>query len=187
MLGPFHRRFPAVQIEFTVDNTDVIERKLLANELDLGFIGAEPASSTVLVTHLIDDEIVCFCSPTHDLASRKRIAPSTLSSELWIVRERGSATRRFFESSFLKAGGHLRQTIELGEPEAIKSIVASGLGISFMSSLGLAEAFHLRKLVRLPVTGMSLHRPIYYAFHANKHVTPTQRAFIDEVKAACSA
>ena len=83
---------------FSVENSVSIERKLQRNELDLGFIGEDVETSNLLVRQLALDEIFCFCGPTHPLATRKRLRPENLNAELWIIREKGSATRKLFES-----------------------------------------------------------------------------------------
>jgi DNA-binding transcriptional LysR family regulator len=72
--------------------------------------------------------------------------------------------------------------IELNEPEAIKSLVGSGLGISFMSRLRIQGSIDAGHLVKLRVTGFSLKRALDYAVHANKHLTPSMRTFVDSVR-----
>jgi len=184
LLGRFHARYPRVDLHYTVENSLRIEQMILRNSLDLGFVGAHLAHDDLDLEPLVDDEIVCFAGRSHPLAGRRRIAPRSLQQETWIIREKGSATRRLFESWLARNGGEVGRTIELRSPEAIKALVAAGVGFSFMSVLALEEELRGKRLKRLPVTGLRLHRPIYLVRHADKHTSPVMETFLAVVRGA---
>src|SRR3990172_12696381 len=117
LLGRFHRRYPKVVIHYTVENSLRIEQKIVRNELDLGFVGAHLPSEGLELKPLVEDEIVCFASPSHHLAKARQIAPNSLEEELWVLREKGSATRRIFEDWLSSRKGTIRNAIELACPE----------------------------------------------------------------------
>jgi DNA-binding transcriptional LysR family regulator len=178
LLGRFHRRFPKVGLQYTVENSLRIEQMLVRNELDLGFVGARLSSEELELTPLVEDEIVCFTSPSHRLAKVRRISPGSLGEELWITREKGSATRLLFEDWLSSQRGGIRNAIELTCPETCKALVAAGIGISFMSLHGLRSEIRTRRIVRIPVTGMPLKRPIYLARHSDKRNSPAMESFL---------
>lgn len=184
LLGRFHRRFPKVALHYTVENSLRIEQMLVRNELDLGFVGANLPSRELELKPLLEDEIVCFTSPSHRLTKVRRIAPSSLEEEMWIIREKGSATRRLFEHWLSSRKGTIRKAIELGCPEACKALVRAGIGLSFMSVHGLRSEFQAKRLVRVPVTGMPLKRPIFLARHSEKRNSPVMETFLQIVESA---
>ena len=92
------------------------------------------------------------------------------------------ATRRLVESWLAKHGARIERAIELGCPEAVKALVASGVGLSAISVHGLREP--RARLARLKVAGMRLRRPIYLARHKGKHVSPVMEAFLRDAKPA---
>jgi DNA-binding transcriptional LysR family regulator len=184
LLGRFHRRYPKVVLHYTVENSLRIEQKIVRNELDLGFVGAHLSSGELELKPLVEDEIVCFASPSHHLAKARRIDPSSLVEEMWVIREKGSATRRLFEDWLSSRRGAIRKTIELGCPEACKALVRAGIGLSFMSIHGLRSEFRARRLVRVPVTGLSLKRPIFLARHSEKHNSPVMETFLQIIESA---
>ncbi len=98
VLGRFHAKYPDVELQYTIENSLCIEQKILRNELDLGFLGVHPSHRELVAEKLLDDEIICFSKASHRLAKRRRIDAGTLAGETWIIREKGSATRRRFES-----------------------------------------------------------------------------------------
>ena len=184
LLGRFHRRFPKVALHYTVENSLRIEQMLVRNELDLGFVGARLSSGELELKPLVEDEIVCFAAPSHRLAKARRIDPSLFEEEMWVIREKGSATRRIFEDSLSSRKGTIRNAIELACPEACKALVRAGIGISFMSVHGLRSEIRAKCLVKIPVTGMSLKRPIFLARHSEKRNSPVMESFLAIVESA---
>jgi DNA-binding transcriptional LysR family regulator len=184
LLGRFHRRFPKVDLHYTVENSLRIEQMLVRNELDLGFVGAHLSSEELELKPLVEDEIICFTSPSHRLAKVRRIDPSSLEEEMWIIREKGSATRLLFDDWLSSRKGAIRKSIELTCPETCKALVGAGIGISFMSVHGLRSEIGARRLVRIPVTGMSLKRPIFVARHSEKRNSPVMEVFLQVVESA---
>ncbi len=77
-----------------------------------------------------------------------------------------------------KAGGTLVPTIELEGPEAVKALVAAGVGISFMSIHGLKREIRRRQFKKLPITGLRLKRPICLVRHTDKHTSPVMGWFL---------
>ena len=76
LLAQFHRRFPKVALHYTVENSLRIEQMIVRNELDLGFVGGHLSNEDLDLRPLIEDEIVCFTSPSHHLAKVRHVPPS---------------------------------------------------------------------------------------------------------------
>lgn len=178
LLGRFHRRYPKVALHYTVENSLRIEQMLVRNELDLGFVGARLSSRELEPRPLMEDEIVCFTSPSHRLAKERRIDPVSLGEEMWILREKGSATRHLFEDWLSLRKGAILKSIELACPETCKALVRAGIGVSFMSAHGLRSEIRSGTLVAIPVTGMPLKRPIFLARHSDKRNSPVMESFL---------
>src|SRR4030066_68722 len=168
----------------TGERSPRVESMLVRNELDLGFVGANLSSRELELKPLVEDEIVCFTSPSHRLAKVRRIAPSSLEEEMWIIREKGSATRLLFEDWLLSRKGAIRQSIDLTCPETCKALVRAGIGISFMSVHGLRAEIRAKNLVKILVTEMSLKRPIYLPNHSDKRNSPVMESFLAIVEIA---
>lgn len=181
LLGRFRQKFPDVELHYVVENSARIERRIVRNDLDLGFVGS-PLSNTELTTEpIIEDEIICFASPSHPLAKRRRIDPRSLEGETWIVREKGSSTRLLFESWFATVGGTIGRTIELEYPDAAKALVAAQVGISFLSVHGLRAELRQGRFVKLSIKGLKLKRPIFLIRHPDKRISPVTDAFLSTV------
>ncbi len=183
ILGRFHRDYPNVDLEFTVENSLAIERRLMRNELDLGFVGAPAENDALMFEPIAKDEIVCFCGAIHPQGARRRWMPRALADATWIVREHGSATRRLFEQRLAAAGVAMRKLIELNSPEGIKALVRAGVGISFMSVRGIEPELRRGELKRIETRGLRLTRSLHLVRHPDKHVSPAIRAFLSRMTA----
>lgn len=172
ILGRFHRAHPNVLIHYVVDNSLSIEEHIVRNELDLGVVGGHLARADLLMEHVANDEIVCFCGQRHRLARARRASVATLTNETWVVREKGSATRELFETWFQAAGGKLNRIIELNSPEGIKAMVEAGIGISVLSLYAIRSECRRGTLCPLRVPGLHLIRPICAVTHPDKRLLP---------------
>lgn len=181
VLGEFHRKYPEVELEYVVENTLHIEQCIVRNELDIAFVGGHLLNAALRIEKVLDDQIVCFCGPLHPLAGRRNVAPRALNDELWVTRERGSATQQLFEEHFAKAGGAMNRRIELTSPEGIKALVAAGIGVSVMSASGLRREFKERRVRPIAIKGMRLFRPLFAIRHTDKYESPMMSALLKAV------
>lgn len=186
VLGRFHRSHPGVELSYMVENSLRIEQGILRNELDLGFVGAPLGSADIHQEHILDDEIVGFAAPDHPLAGRT-IQPAELAGAVRVTRELGSATRRLFEEWLAAEGVDAGRAIALRCPEAVKVLVAAGIGFSFMSACGLEAEIRGGRLARLDVHGLDLRRPLCLVRHRDKHESPVMAGFLRLVRDAFDA
>ena len=94
------------------------------------------------------------CAPSHPLAKEPFAPPTALTQHPYVGREPGSGTRAVIDRYLLKAGVSpeaMDRVVELGSPEAIKGLVATGLGFAIMSCVIVAKELELGKLVRVPL------------------------------------
>ncbi len=182
ILGRFHRAHPRVELGYVVSNSVSIERRLVRNDLDLGFVGAFAASTEIRTEPLLDDEIVCFAGKDHPLARRRRIDPRALQDEILVLREPGSGTREMFESWAKARRLRFDRVIQVTGPEVLKSVVRGGVGFSCASLWGVRDDIRRGRMARLGVEGFRLKRPILVAWHRDKRFSPVMEGFLKLVR-----
>lgn len=181
ILGSFLARRPTVELAYVVDNTLLVEEALLRNELDLGFVGGHLASGELWTEPLVKDRLVVYAARSHPLARRRAVRAEDLVAHTFVIREPGSATRQLFESWLASRGLRLGRQVELHCPEAIKTLVAAGVGVAVSSCHGLEGARGF-KILRVP--GLAIERTILVARHRDKRPTPLQEEFLAVVRRA---
>ena len=117
-----------------VGYTQNVAESILTFKSDLGLIGRSVSHPNIVATPLWKEELVLIVSPNHRFARCRTIGVSQLQDEPFIMSEKGSGVRDITEEILSGKGPSPRIVMELGENEAIKHAVASGLGITFISA-----------------------------------------------------
>ena len=177
LLGGFRREHPRVTLTLERANSRDIEAKLADYALDVAFIEGWPQQENLSAHAWREDEVVLICAPNHPLCARELVYAPDLKNEIWIVREEGSGTRQWIERALKPFGLPPADAWEIGSAEAIKSAVAAGLGIAFVSRAAAADQIALGKLRVVPVSEIEIRRPFYRLEVAGRPRSPLVNAF----------
>ena len=154
LIGKFKARFPAVVPTLFVGNSEAVQDRVAERTLDLGFIEGDSHRSTLLNEVCCEDELQVVCASSHPLAGQSFALPAMLTQHAYISREAGSGTRAVIDHYLEKAGvspDAMDVVVELGSPEALKGLVATGLGFAIMSRVIAAKEVQLGQLVQVPL------------------------------------
>jgi len=154
LIGKFKARFPAVVPTLFVGNSEVVQERVAERTLDLGFIESGSPLSSLQSEVCCEDELQVVCAPTHPLAREAGALPAVLTQHPYISREAGSGTRAVVDRYLQQAGvspESMNVVVELGSPEALKGLVATGLGFTIMSRVIAAKELQLGQLVQVPL------------------------------------
>jgi DNA-binding transcriptional LysR family regulator len=155
VLGEFKVRFPSVVPRLFVANSEAVQARIAERTLDLGFIEGESHLPSLVTDVCCDDELQVVCAPSHPLAKLQSVPPKALLEHAYVSREPGSGTREVIDHYLQKAGvppDALQVVMELGSPEALKRLVATGLGFTIMSRVISATEVKLGRLVQVPLS-----------------------------------
>src|SRR5919206_2368846 len=139
LLCEFQRAHPALRVALSVFDTQRVIELVAERALELGIVGAAPRQRGVVFEPFFRDEIVLACPPGHRLAGRT-IALDELRGEQLLVMQEGAGVRSVIEDELRRAGVRLRDfdvRLELGLQESVKSAVAAGFGVTFISRSGV--------------------------------------------------
>jgi DNA-binding transcriptional LysR family regulator len=154
LIGKFKAQFPAVMPTLFVGNSEAVQERVAERTLDLGFIEGDSHLASLHSEMCCEDELQVVCAPTHPLAKERIALPSALLQHPYINRAPGSGTRAVIDRYLQKAGvppESLNVVVELGSPEAIKGLAATGLGFAIMSRVIAAKELQLGQLVQVPL------------------------------------
>ena len=182
LLARFNALYPDIQLRTTLSNTSVIERMVLNAEVNFGFVGGHLVSGQLVSRPWLEDSIVLVAAPHHRLSSQRQVSIKSLSGEVLIQREVGSATRAVIEKEMQRAGRVFKKVIELGHPEAIKEAVMSGLGIAFISRFAVEREAKSGDLAIVAVKNLALQRRLQICYRPQKHLSRADATLIDEAE-----
>ena len=166
ILGEFKARYPAVVPRLFVANSEAVQDRVAERTLDIGFIEGDSHLPSLVTDVCCDDELQVVCAPSHPLAKLQAATPSSLTEHAYISREPGSGTREVIDHYLQKAGvppDSLQVVMELGSPEALKGLVATGLGFAIMSRATVVKETQLGQLARIPLSPrLNRHLSVVY-------------------------
>lgn len=154
IVGEFKSRHPGIVPQLVVANSEAVQARVAERSFDLGFIEGDSHLRTLLTDVCCEDELQAVCAPSHPLAQQKTVPVETLTEHAYITREVGSGTREVIDHYLQKAGlslDSLNVIMEATSPEALKGLVATGLGFTIISRAAVDKEVRLGDLVRIPL------------------------------------
>ena len=97
VLAEFRRRYPAVEVALEICLSELVDAKLLVNELDLGLVSHDARDPRLVARPFMSDELVVIVPPGHRWAKKRHVAPRELAGETFIVAAQGAGTRAVVE------------------------------------------------------------------------------------------
>lgn len=184
----FQEEHPGVEVRVRIANGELLRRDLLENRLDLALLEGEENGADLMLTPFAAGEMALIVPPGHPLARAGGATLAQAAAYPLLLRETGSATRRFLDQLLMSRGLAVQPVWESASTQALLSAVREGLGITLVP-WALARQTVLRgEAERCPVTDAELIRRRYVAWHPSKYVTGTMRAFVnlcmEQVKSA---
>ncbi len=182
LIGTFKMRYPETRISIEVGDTRQIVEAIAESKIDFGVVGARVNHAGIIQEQIFDDEMRLIVPAGHRWAGRQTVTVASLSSEPFIMREQGSGTLKSLEASL--AAKNLRTkdftvTATLGSTTSVIQGIKSGIGVSILSAIAVADDVRLKTLVSLSVRGLDLRRYFYLTYHKSRSRSPLCDAFMD--------
>lgn len=180
MLGTFCRQYPDIDIELEIGNREKIIGRLRGNEDDLYVMSYPPTETDIVSYPFLENEYVVIAPATH-WAAGKSVTLEKLATEPFLLREQGSGSRQIVDQYLGERGIELNVRLSLASNEAIRELVASGMGLSILSRHALGEQPERDGLTLLKVKNFSLSRPWCVVHLRTKVLSLPAQAFLHEL------
>src|SRR5437868_13801076 len=179
LLCEFGERHPDVRVRLTVSDTQSVVDRVADRELELGAVGAARRHRGVVFEPFFRDELVLAVPPGHAFAGRT-ISLDDLRSAPLIVMQDGAGVRQVIEDELRTVGVRLRDLdvrAELGLQESVRSAVAAGHGVTFISRTALDADLAAGTIASARVRGLDPVREIFLARASGRTQTRAAQAF----------
>lgn len=146
LLQQLRERYPMLVVGVTTGNTQDIARAVEENRLDMGLVTLPASGRGLDITAVLREEFVFISA-----SAQAELSPEALQNLPLIAFEAGSGTRTLIDGWFQQAGLQVTPVMQLGSIEAIKRMVAAGLGYSIIPRMAVArrydsEGLHVQSL-----------------------------------------
>lgn len=182
MAGEFCRANPDVTISLKIGDSGKMAEDILEGFLEMAVVGAVVKDKRLVQKIFMEDEMCLIVPSGHALAGEEMISLDTLVKTPFIIREKGSGTRKSLSESLKEAGISLEDlniVSEMGSTAAVSEGVKSGMGISILSYIAVKDLIRLGYVKIVPVQNLLLKRYFYITSYRNKTPSPLSRAFTE--------
>jgi DNA-binding transcriptional LysR family regulator len=180
LLCEFAASHPQLHVQLSIADTQAVIDRVAGRELELGVVGALRRQRGLEFEPLARDEIVLAVPPQHDFAGRE-VTLEELRAETLVVMQEGAGVRHVIEDELRQAGLRVRDLesrLELGLPESVKSVVAAGYGVAFISRTGIEAELAAGTLAAAHVAGVKPARQIYVVRPKGRTLSRAADAFL---------
>lgn len=167
---------PEITVTAVVGNSDEIEKKVLANEIDVGFTEKQPQSPEILAEPFGADRLCAVAARGGTLAGAKRVTPEQLSREPFLTREKGSAVREITDAYFAVAGLTITPVMESTGTQALLNAAERGIGVAILPYLLAKERLDSGTLCEIPLVP-EIKRDLNIIRHKSKFLSPAVEEF----------
>lgn len=168
VLNEVQAKYPQLQTYACVANTSLIEQKLLHSELDVALVEGIITSPDLISIPVVDDFLILAMAPEHPLAKKEKLHVQELSQYDFVMREKGSGTRRLFENYLAKHHVTCRTAWEATCLDAFKNAILFNGCISAISVRLVEQEVRDGRIHVVLNTETDWDRSFYLVYHKDK-------------------
>lgn len=174
---------PDIDVTVFVENTRIIENRILHNELDIALVEGIIVRQEIMTEPVLDDELCLICGNKHPFAKKSSVSMEDLCNQNFIIREKGSGTRAIFENIMLTHHIPFHTKWECASRSGIVDAVRHNLGLGVLSLRCVSEYVEKGDIIVLPLKEISMKRFFYLCHNQCHPITSQMRDFTNIVKA----
>lgn len=158
---------PDIHFNMYVENTSVLLNKLRQGEISFAIIEGFFDKSKYSYSLFRNEPFIGICSPSSSYSKGHFNVEQLLDSRL-ILREQGSGTRAIFENVLLEKNlspDSFNGTLEIGSLNAIKKLVSSDVGISFMYHVAAKDEISKNTLAKIKLSNWNVTHEFNFVYN----------------------
>lgn len=180
---------PNIDVHIEISNTPGVIEKLINHTVRIGIIQGMPDTEELNCSAIMKDRLILVVQPQLwerlSKNSEKRMTLELLKTMPLIMREENSGTRCLVERGLLEKGMTLDEfqiAVELNSPEAVKSSVIAGQGLSFVPEYTVKRELKTGLLIALPIEGLEITCYYYVTYMKDTKLRPYEIEFLEFLK-----
>ena len=173
-------KYPEIEYEVVIGNTEEICQKVRQLEIDMGVVEGKVNSTGFIQEVFYEDEMVLVRKPsveTPPVFDRK-----LLQKERWVSREEGSGTCESLQKLLSQYKIKPKHMTRMGSNYAVKESVIHGLGVTLISKTFIEKDVEAGALEIIPLPE-PIHRQMHYIIEKDVRLNALKRRMVDELEA----
>jgi DNA-binding transcriptional LysR family regulator len=179
MITTFHKSYPNIKIQLNEGSSQDMIHSLLDFKIEVAVIARVEDNPEVHFFPFSREEMIVIVSSDHLLNRKKTITFKDLSAEPFIMKEKGSGTRKLVEELFEAEQCTPDILMETSNTEFIKQLVQRGEGVSFVVREAVATELKEKMLASVPLEGPKVYLDVNIAYLKDQVLSPPANAFVN--------
>jgi len=180
MIASFRMKYPGVNIELQISDSEDVCQRVLSGKAEIGFVGARFEVVGLGFRHFASDTLALIVPNNDEWSSIESLTLEELSLKPFLSRESGSGTRTTFEKVIGPALDNFNVVASFGSTNAIKEALKAGLGVSVLSLLAVSSEIARGEFKTVEIEGAGpLHREFFMVINTNLTASPIADAFVE--------
>jgi len=178
MLSTFHGKFPNIRIELNEGSSHDMALSLLEFKNEVAVIAKTGDIKGLRYIPFSQEEMVLIAAPDHPLTRQAAVNFQMLAEVPFIMKDRGSGTRRLVDDLFEQNACKPDILMEVSNSEFIKELVHRGDGVSLLVRESAAAEIAEGRLAAIPLKDHHPYLDVSICYLADQHLSPSARAFV---------
>ena len=177
-LREFLAAHPRADVRVEYLHPDRVYEVVEADEADLGIVSYPEESRLLATTAWRSEPLVVVCAPEHRFASQFEVSVRDLQDEPYVALEEGLRLREEIDNALAQRRVTVQVEQEFDNIEVIKRAIETNAGVSLLPEPTVAREVAGGTLVQLPLSDMSIARPLGLIHRRDRELSDTAQAFI---------
>ncbi|RNB88697.1 LysR family transcriptional regulator [Brevibacillus nitrificans] len=182
VISAFRARYPDIGFQLRQGAYLPLIDSVIKGELDIAFLGPVPTQEKNVQSHIFfAEEIVALLPAKHPLAKNQTLRLSELMQDTFVLFPPGYILRSIVVNACAQMGFEPKVAFEGEDIDAIKGLVAAGLGVTLLPELTLADNVP-RETVKLRINEPIVTRTVGIIIPKNRELPPSEKLFYNFLK-----
>nr|WP_106780662.1 LysR family transcriptional regulator [Lysinibacillus timonensis] len=179
VISAFKREYPDVSFHLRQGSYRYLIDAVKNRELNLAFLGPVPPKDEVLNTMILFSENIHALLPAnHPLAKNDKLNLVDLKKEKFVLFPEGYILNKVAVDACKAAGFVPNVTSEGEDMDALKGLVAAGIGITLLPDSSLNDSTP-RFTIRVPIESPNISRTVGIIYPTNRDMAPSEQVFLN--------
>ncbi len=177
LLRHLKEKFKDIDFHISVNQTSVIESKILNGVLDFGFIQGKPSDSNIKSRLVECNTLIAVCGKKYEIP--ESVTLKELCKYDLLLREDESVSREFLDHIFARENIAVSPVMESISNQALISAAVQNLGVTILPESLLTRQLSNGGLKKITVTDYEFTRNSYIIYHKDKSFGSVKKDIFD--------
>ncbi|MDQ0089756.1 LysR family transcriptional activator of glutamate synthase operon [Paenibacillus anaericanus] len=182
VVSAFREQYPKVLFQLQHGSYKELIEWVVKGDMNLAIMGPVPLHEAHIKSEvLFQEKFTALLPSSHKLAGQSSVKLSELKDDLFVLFPEGFVLREIVVNACANLGFKPKVTFEGDDLDAIKGLVAAGLGLTVLPEIAIGE--HIpSSMVSLPIAESNVTRDVGVIIPTNRELPPTEKLFYDFLK-----